>query len=125
MDQARQGLVRIIVSSDQLARGIDLASVKLVINYDPPKHPRTYVHRVGRTARANRAGHSITMLKLGHLGEFKKLRKSIDDRYDEVGKSKVAKQAVSDVENSYQYAIKHLSTIIDAEGNGTLRPGSH
>ena len=125
MDQARQGQVRIIVSSDQLARGIDLASVKLVVNYDPPKHPRTYVHRVGRTARANRVGHSITMLKLGHLGEFKKLRKSIDDRYDEVGKSKVSKQAVAAVEVNYQYAIKHLNAIIDAESDGSLRPGSH
>lgn len=125
MDKARQGQVRIIVSSDQLARGIDLASVKLVINYDPPKHPRTYVHRVGRTARANRAGHSITMLKLGHMGEFKKLRNAIDDRYDEVGKSKVSKKTTTAVESQYQVAIKHLSTIIDAEADGSLRPGSH
>ena len=125
MVKARMGHVRILVSSDQLARGIDLASVKLVINYDPPKHPRTYVHRVGRTARANREGQSITMLKLGHLGEFKKLRKSIDGRYDEVGKSKVSKMAVNSVESHYQYAIKHLSTIIEAESSGSLRPGSH
>lgn len=125
MEQARQGKVRIIVSSDQLARGIDLASVKLVINYDPPKHPRTYVHRVGRTARANRLGQSITMLKMGHLGDFKKLRKAIDERYDEVGKSKVSKNAVASVENQYQRAIRSLSDIIDAEADGSLRPGSH
>ena len=124
MGLAREGKVRVIVSSDQLARGIDLASVKIVINYDPPKHPRTYVHRVGRTARANRAGQSITMLKQGHLGEFKKLRKSIDDKYDNVGKTKVSKDAISSVESNYEYAIQHLNLIIDAETSGTLRPGS-
>lgn len=125
MDKARQGQVRIIVSSDQLARGIDLASVKLVINYDPPKHPRTYVHRVGRTARANREGHSITMLKMGHMGEFKKLRNAIDNRYDEVGRSKVNKKTLVAVEAQYQVAIEHLGTIIAAEDDGSLKPGSH
>jgi superfamily II DNA/RNA helicase len=65
MRDAANGDIKILVSSDHMARGIDLPNIKLVINYDPPSYAKMYVHRVGRTARANRIGHSITLLKAG------------------------------------------------------------
>jgi ATP-dependent RNA helicase DDX51/DBP6 len=76
---ARQGgsVIKILISSDQLARGIDLQNIRVVINYDSPSHPRTYVHRVGRTARANRIGDCITMIKKGNLSSFEKMRNEI------------------------------------------------
>lgn len=75
---ARQGsVIKILISSDQLARGIDLQNIRVVINYDSPSHPRTYVHRVGRTARANRVGDCITMIKKGNLSSFEKMRNEI------------------------------------------------
>jgi ATP-dependent RNA helicase DDX51/DBP6 len=77
MAEAAAGKVRVLVSSDHLARGIDLPNIGLVVNYDPPKYAKTYVHRVGRTARANRDGESITMLKLGQIGTFNKMRQAI------------------------------------------------
>lgn len=52
-----------LVCSDSLARGMDLPSVDHVVNYDVPAHVQTYVHRVGRTARAGRAGHAYTLIK--------------------------------------------------------------
>jgi ATP-dependent RNA helicase DDX51/DBP6 len=77
MNLARSGKIAVLVASDNLARGIDLPNIKLVINYDPPKFPRSYVHRVGRTARANRSGHCLTLLKEGQVGAFRKMRSQI------------------------------------------------
>ena len=78
MNDTNNGEVSILVSSDNMARGIDVANIKLVINYDPPKYAKTYVHRVGRTARAGRSGHAITILKEGQVGTFKKMRLTIN-----------------------------------------------
>ena len=51
-----------VVCSDALARGIDIPDVDIVISYDPPRHIKTYIHRIGRTARAGRPGTAITLL---------------------------------------------------------------
>lgn len=56
------GLARIMVCTDISARGLDIPEVELVIHYDVPKHSTTYVHRVGRTARAGRAGLSVAFI---------------------------------------------------------------
>jgi len=77
MRDTNNGEISIIVSSDNMARGIDVSNIKLVINYDPPNYAKTYVHRVGRTARAGRSGHAITILKEGQVGTFKKMRLTI------------------------------------------------
>ena len=52
---------RVMVASDAAARGLDLPDVKLVVCYDVPDHFETYVHRVGRTARAGATGIAITV----------------------------------------------------------------
>ncbi len=78
MKDTNNGEISILVSSDNMARGIDVSNIKLVINYDPPKYAKTYVHRVGRTARAGRSGHAITIVKEGQVGTFKKLRLTIN-----------------------------------------------
>ena len=52
-----------LVCSDSLARGMDISLVDHVINYDVPAHVQTYVHRVGRTARAGKVGHAYTLLR--------------------------------------------------------------
>ncbi|MDX2110335.1 MAG: DEAD/DEAH box helicase [Verrucomicrobiota bacterium] len=52
----RNGRVRILVATDIAARGIDVKGIELVINYDLPDEPESYVHRIGRTARAGKSG---------------------------------------------------------------------
>ena len=54
--------LRILIGTDILSRGIDVEGISLVINYDAPPDPEDYIHRIGRTARAERAGVAITFI---------------------------------------------------------------
>jgi hypothetical protein len=133
MSLARAGRVRVIVSSDHMARGIDLANVDLVINYDPPKHARTYVHRVGRTARAGRAGHAVTLVKKGQLGVFENMRKLVDSAAmldkEATGKGPQLPRItprVSTVQESrheYAAALRALSGVLSLEARNSLKLG--
>ena len=58
----RSGRIEVIVATDLLARGIDIDEVMLVVNFDVPREPEDYVHRVGRTARANADGEAVTLV---------------------------------------------------------------
>ncbi|KAA6367477.1 MAG: putative atp-dependent rna helicase, partial [Streblomastix strix] len=62
--------INVIVSSDSLARGIDLTSISLVICYDTPSKIETYVHRMGRTARAGNTGTAITIVEPQQIRYF-------------------------------------------------------
>lgn len=59
-----------IICSDALARGIDISNVDIVISYDAPRHVKTYIHRIGRTARAGRTGTAVTILTSNELNAF-------------------------------------------------------
>jgi ATP-dependent RNA helicase RhlE len=72
----RDGRLRILVATDIAARGIDVDGITHVINYDLPNVPESYVHRIGRTARAGAAGEAISLCsaeELPHLRAIEKL----------------------------------------------------
>jgi len=62
MEQFRNGITRILISTDLLSRGIDVQQVSLVINYDIPNNIESYIHRIGRSGRYGRKGTSINFL---------------------------------------------------------------
>ncbi|MCC5839055.1 MAG: DEAD/DEAH box helicase [Opitutales bacterium] len=61
----KEGRSDILVATDIVARGIDITGVSHVINYDIPQHPEDYVHRIGRTGRAEREGDAVTIYTAG------------------------------------------------------------
>jgi superfamily II DNA/RNA helicase len=54
--------LRILIGTDILSRGIDVDGISLVVNFDAPPDPEDYIHRIGRTARAEKAGVAITFI---------------------------------------------------------------
>lgn len=62
MEQFKNGEITILVATDIASRGLDIANVTHVINYDVPEHPEDYVHRIGRTGRAKQEGDAMTIV---------------------------------------------------------------
>jgi ATP-dependent RNA helicase RhlE len=58
----REGKYEVLVATDIAARGLDIADVSHVINYDVPQHPEDYIHRIGRTGRAEQTGDAYTLM---------------------------------------------------------------
>jgi superfamily II DNA/RNA helicase len=61
LEHLRRGRTRILVATDVAARGIDVAGISHVINFEPPRQAEDYVHRIGRTGRAGRSGIAVTL----------------------------------------------------------------
>jgi len=69
--------VKILIGTDIISRGIDVVGIELVINYDTPGDPEDYVHRVGRTARADAKGEAITFVNPKDQPKFVRIEKLI------------------------------------------------
>ncbi|MDX1426340.1 MAG: DEAD/DEAH box helicase [Salegentibacter mishustinae] len=71
--QFGSGFCRILVATDVMARGLDIESVSHVINFDTPKYPENYMHRIGRTGRAEKQGNSILMTTEAEMESLEKI----------------------------------------------------
>ena len=70
--------IKILVATDILSRGIDIKGIEIVINYEVPHDEEDYVHRIGRTARADRTGEAITFINPKQVKNFKDIEKLIE-----------------------------------------------
>lgn len=75
VEDFRNGKTRLLLTTDLLARGIDIPDVSLVINYDLPKSKETYIHRIGRSGRFGKKGVSITLVKMHDHSDVRNLNK--------------------------------------------------
>lgn len=78
----RNRRISILIATDIVSRGIDIDDIQLVINYDVPKDAEDYVHRIGRTARANREGEAITLVNQKDWQYLLKIEKLIEKTID-------------------------------------------
>jgi ATP-dependent RNA helicase RhlE len=81
------GKVTTLVATDVAARGLDVENIAHVINYDPPNEDKDYVHRVGRTARAGRAGIGVTLVTPDQRGDVSRMaaRLLLHDEFEAEG----------------------------------------
>ncbi|CAH0537593.1 DEAD/DEAH box helicase [Vibrio marisflavi] len=73
MSQFERGVYKILVTTDVASRGLDIANVTHVINFDMPKHTEEYVHRVGRTGRAGNKGDAVSLVGPKDWASFKRV----------------------------------------------------
>lgn len=78
----KSGRIRLLVATDVMSRGIDIKEINLVINYDVPGDAEDYVHRVGRTARANTKGEAITFVNPKDMQRFARIERLIDTEFE-------------------------------------------
>ncbi len=86
----RNGKVQVLVATDIVARGIDVDDIPLVINYDVPRDAEDYVHRIGRTARAENIGTAITLVSDQDKRFFQKIERFLHKQIQRLALSDVA-----------------------------------
>tara|TARA_R110002050_G_scaffold139804_1_gene264379 strand:+ start:1635 stop:2978 length:1344 start_codon:yes stop_codon:yes gene_type:complete len=82
IEQFRNGDNRILVATDVMARGLDIDNISHVINFDTPDYPENYMHRIGRTGRAERAGISILFSTDKELESVEKIETLMNKKID-------------------------------------------
>lgn len=80
LEAFREGSVDVLLCTDLAARGLDISGVEAVINFEMPSQVSTYVHRIGRTARAGRGGKSCTLIGEGRRYLMKEVIKDADEK---------------------------------------------
>jgi ATP-dependent RNA helicase RhlE len=76
----RQGRYEALVATDIASRGLDIADVSHVINYDVPQHPEDYIHRIGRTGRAEQSGDALTLMVAADVSHVHAIERFISQK---------------------------------------------
>ncbi|KAJ6570147.1 DEAD-domain-containing protein [Mycena vulgaris] len=107
LDKFRAKEIQILVCSDLISRGIDISHVSHVVSYDVPVDMRKYVHRVGRTARAGRAGDAWTLVEEQEARYFKTMLKQAD-QFAKVKRMTVGEKELAPLAVYYEGALSQL-----------------
>jgi ATP-dependent RNA helicase RhlE len=95
LDSFKRGGIRVLVATDIAARGIDVDGVTHVINYEMPSEPESYVHRIGRTARAGASGVALSFCDPEERGTLRAIERLTRTTVRVVGDHPFAKQRSS------------------------------
>ena len=85
----KNGRLRVLVATDLLSRGIDIQSLPFVINYELPRSPKDFVHRIGRTGRADNSGEALTFVTEEDEHHFKVIQKKMKKFVDRIENEEV------------------------------------
>ena len=121
----RASAARILIATDVASRGLDIPEVDLVVNYDVPRNPDDYIHRVGRTARAGKKGEAITLVGQRDVALFLAIETRIGMKmtaFDEKGvniETRVVRDGLKDVGERKREALLAIDEGRDIKGNRT------
>ena len=116
---------RILVATDVASRGLDIPEVELVINFDVPRNPDDYIHRVGRTARSGRKGEAITMVGQRDVVLFLAIEARIGQKMEEFQEegvnieTRVIRDGLKEVGERKREAVLGIEEGRDVKGNRT------
>lgn len=80
----KSGKIKVVVATDIISRGIDIDNIETVINYDVPHEAEDYVHRIGRTARADREGSAYTFISEKERGGFRVIERLLEKEVEKI-----------------------------------------
>lgn len=107
LQQFKQGSSKVLVATDLASRGLDIPDVYLVIQYNVPSDPRTYIHRVGRVARRGRKGHSIMLIDQHQVNFFLRIEQHLT-------------RPVTEYDVDEKRVLVHLNETVSAREMGRL-----
>lgn len=106
-----------LISSDALARGVDIPDIHTVVSYDLPKHIKGYIHRAGRTGRAGKSGIVISILTPKQIGIFKEMLNNVHKAVPHIEKLELNSLADS---IDYSSHVKKLKETLEEEKQRNL-----
>lgn len=116
---------RILVATDVASRGLDIPEVELVINYDVPRNPDDYIHRVGRTARSGKKGEAITLVGQRDVALFLAIEARVGQKMGEFHEegvnieTRVIRDGLKNVGERKREAVLGIEEGRDVKGNRT------
>lgn len=125
LNKFRGGSREILVATDVAARGLDIPKVDVVINYDIPQDSKTYIHRVGRTARAGKSGVAISMVTQYDIELFTRIEAALGKKLTEYPSEKEEVMAFqARVEEAQRHARIEMKNLTESRNKGaTSRKG--
>ena len=118
----RAGSREILVATDVAARGLDIPSVHIVLNYDLPESSKVYVHRVGRTARAGKSGRAISIVTQYEIELWQRIETALGKKLEEHQVDRTEVILLSDrVEEAQRLSIRGMKDLHEKRGTKRAR----
>lgn len=109
LNRFKTGDVRVLISTDVGARGIDIPDIDIVVNYDLPEKAENYVHRVGRTGRGNKKGQAVSFCSEEEKGLLEEIEKYITKPVNRID---ISKEAYREILENASEAAPDLDTVL-------------